>query len=44
MWILLLPKNVISVFIKIYKAEHPKVTQTDIISHFSKEWGVTTGR
>ena len=28
----------------VYKAEHPKVTQTDIISHFSKEWGVTIGR
>ena len=27
-----------------YKTAHPKATQDNIASHFSKEWGKTIGR
>ena len=28
----------------LYKEQHPKATQTQILVHFSNEWGVSVGR
>ena len=28
----------------VYKEQHPKATQAQILVHFSNEWGVSVGR